>query len=90
MTAYADAGHLAARAVRLARRTLDAVENALRPDDATLPSGGDDDNGADATTTQDILIPRDTGERASSRATRQAQDYLARRRRKLREDLDSR
>lgn len=71
------------RLLRLVRRTLDTVEQALRPDD---PS--EDPADGDTETTRDILLPRATGEPPSRRAQRQAHDYLERRRRQLARQLD--
>lgn len=78
------------RLLRLVRRALDAVEEALRPDEADAddrPSPADED-GADGGTTREILLPTATGEPPARRAERQAHDYLARRRRKLAAQLD--
>ena len=71
------------RLLRLLRRALDTVEQALRPDDD--PRTPDDDS----ETTRDILLPMSTGEPPARRAQRQAHDYLERRRRKLARQLDA-
>lgn len=82
--------------VRAVRRALDQLERALRPADAGLdderpsppPSGpADPDDELDSTTTSELLIP--TGDEPHARrASRQAQAYLERRRRKLRRQLE--
>ena len=76
---------------RTVRRVLDQVERALRPADAVddLDDGAITTVDVDATTTQELLVPR-TGEPHAVRASRQAQDYLERRRRKLNQQLDGR
>lgn len=71
------------RLLRLARRALDHVERALRPD-----AGDHAADDEDTETTRDILLPATTGEPPARRAERQAHDYLARRRRKLARQLD--
>lgn len=79
---------------RTVRRVLDQVERALRPADAVDDLDGIDERAiapadVDATTTRELLVPR-TGEPHAVRASRQAQDYLERRRRKLNQQLDGR
>ena len=82
---------------RALRHALDRVERALRPaSDADAASRTpvapavtvDDD--LDSTTTRELLVPRPTDEPAAARASRQAQDYLERRRRKLNRQLEGR
>ena len=72
------------RLLRLVRRTLDTVEQVLRPDHASDRAADEDTE-----TTRDILLPRSTGEPAARRAQRQAHDYLERRRRRLARQLDT-
>ena len=80
--------------LRALRRVLDRLERLLRPDEAvdaaptsrTVVDAVPAD--VDSTTTRELLIPRPTGEPAAARASRQAQDYLERRRRKLAQLLD--
>lgn len=73
-----------ARLVRALCRTLDTVESSLRT------TTGHDDEDMDVTTTTEILLPRDTGEPPARRAQRQAQTYMRRRQRRLRDDLTDR
>lgn len=87
------------RPLRFVRRVLDQVERALRPDrpggeaidppasadDAPVPGRPADD--LDSTTTRELLVPT-SDEPAAARASRQAQAYLERRRRKLARTLD--
>lgn len=77
--------------LRAVRRVLDRVERALRPSDPDEPAidvtTADD---LDSTTTRELLVPTTTGEPRAARASRQAQDYLERRRRKLSRQLDGR
>lgn len=73
-----------ARLVRALRRTLDTVESSLR---STTEHDAQD---TDVTTTTEILLPRDTGEPPARRAQRQAQTYMRRRQRQLRDDLTGR
>ena len=70
------------RLLRLVRRALDTVEQALRPDD-------DPRTDTETETTRDILLPTSTGEPPARRAQRQAHDYLERRRRELARQLDA-
>ncbi len=72
------------RLVRALRRTLDTVESSLRT------TTGHEDEDTDVTTTTEILMPRDTGEPPARRAQRQAQTYMRRRQRRLRDDLTDR
>ena len=80
---------------RAVRRVLDQVERALRPADAELeptipapePAPVADE---DSLTTRELLVPRSTDEPHAARASRQAQDYLERRRRKLNQQLEGR
>jgi hypothetical protein len=90
------------RPLRFVRRVLDQVERALRPDrpggealdppapapadDAPVPGRPDDD--LDSTTTRELLVPT-SDEPAAARASRQAQAYLERRRRKLARTFDA-
>lgn len=81
--------------LRALRRALGRVERALRPVgdvDAAPRSIIVTDVAADldSTTTQELLIPRLTDEPAATRASRQAQDYLEWRRRKLSRQLEAR
>lgn len=86
--------------LRAVRRALDRFERALRPEDAVAPGSrgpgdlddadGPDRDELDATTTRELLVPSPTDEAAATRASRQAQDYLERRRRKLRRELEGR
>lgn len=69
---------------RVLRRTLDTVESSLRG------TTEDHDQDTDVTTTTEILLPRDTGEPPARRAQRQAQTYMRRRQRRLRDDLTGR
>ena len=64
-----------------------ATAEALAPPDRSIPSPDEDE---DATTTRELLVPARTGEPPAARASRQAQDYLERRRRKLNRQLDER
>lgn len=80
--------------VRAVRRVLDQLERALRPVDASVEDADasavsdgrarrrplEDD--LDSTTTTELLIPT-SDEPHAARASRQAQAYLERRRRKL-------
>lgn len=89
------------RLLRFLRRVLDQVEHPLRADrpdvDADDAPAADADRAAatgtsrhddpDSTTTRELLIPT-TDEPAATRASRQAQAYLERRRRKLARSLD--
>ena len=76
------------------RRVLDRLERVLRPEEAdgpALTSRAVVDPvpvDLDSTTTQELLLPRRTSEPAAARASRQAQDYLERRRRKLSRQLE--
>ena len=72
------------RLLRLIRRALDTVEQALRPDDDPRTPAD-----TDTETTRDILLPTSTGEPPARRAQRQAHDYLERRRRKMARQLDA-
>ena len=79
---------------RVVRRVLDHVERALRPSDAALdptaapaPAPVTDE---DSLTTRELLVPGSTDEPHAARASRQAQDYLERRRRKLSRQLEGR
>lgn len=76
---------------RALRRALASVERALRPGD--VPAAPGPDAGAtvdDPTTTRELLVPAVTGEAPAARASRQARDYLERRRNQLRRQLDGR
>lgn len=87
--------------VRAVRRVLDQLERALRPaedpfDGADTPAvsvrpvpsrPAEDD--LDSTTTTELLIPT-SDEPHAARASRQAQAYLERRRRKLSRQLEGR
>ena len=81
--------------LRALRRVLDPVERLLRPREASDPTPRSRDvvdpvtADLDSTTTQELLVPRRTGEPAAERASRQAQDYLERRRRKLAKQLET-
>ncbi len=92
MSATATAAILPLRALR---RALGRVERALRPDGdvdavATSATVTDAPVAPDPTMTQELLIPRLTDEPAATRASRQAQDYLAWRRHKLSRQLEDR
>lgn len=81
--------------VRALRRALDRVERVLRPaaevDAAPVSVDVSDVHpDLDSTTTRELLIPTRTDEPAAARASRQAQDYLERRRRKLSQQLEGR
>lgn len=85
--------------LRAVRRALGVIERAVRPaapvaTTRALPASDDPasspDADGDSTTTREMLVPARTGEAAAARASRQAQDYLERRRRKLNEQLGGR
>ena len=81
--------------LRALRRALDRVERVLRPVEDVDPAPAsvdvsDVDADLDSTTTRELLIPTRTDEPAAARASRQAQDYLERRRRKLSQQLEGR
>lgn len=90
--------------LRALRHALDRVERALRPTPSETGTSLDHDTVAtcstavaapssddlDSTTTRELLIPRATDEPAAARASRQAADYLERRRRKLSRQLEDR
>lgn len=83
---------IVASPLRAVRRALDRFERALRPegDGGLDDADGPDRDELDATTTGELLVPSSTDEAAATRASRQAQDYLERRRRKLRRELEER
>lgn len=72
--------------LRTVRRLLDRVERALRPSEADEPAV--DPTAVDDLDTRELLVPSASGEPRAARASRQAQDYLERRRRKLSRQLD--
>lgn len=82
---------------RAVRHVLGRIDRVMRPAAPVAtteamspcpdPSRGTDE---DSTTTRELLVPARTGEPAAARASRQAQDYLERRRRKLTEQLGER
>lgn len=89
--------------VKMVRATLDRVERVLRPVMLTDPSGAPEQDpeasaspiegipGADmedSSITRELLLPTATDEPAAARASRQAREYLERRRRLLRAALD--
>ena len=81
--------------LRALRRALGRVERVLRPVEVVGAGPAsttvtDIDLHGDSTTTQELLVPRLTDEPAATRASRQAQDYLERRRRKLNQQLEGR
>ena len=79
--------------LRALRRALGRVERVLRPDLDAGPSCvtvTEVPAEVDSATTQELLVPRLTDEPAATRASRQAQDYLERRRRKLSRQLEDR
>lgn len=86
--------------LRVARRALGLLERVRRPSsepaspaEATqgprppMASPWDD---ADSASTRELLVPTSGDEPPATRASRQAQDYLERRRRKLSQQLDER
>ena len=81
--------------LRALRHALGRVERALRPlgDVDAGPASltvTDVPGDLDPTMTQELLVPRLTDEPAAARASRQAQDYLEWRRRKLSRQLEDR
>lgn len=86
--------------LRVARRALGVIERTLRPASPPEPpaeamadpqsAGASASDDADSTSTRELLVPTSGDEPAATRASRQAQDYLERRRRKLSRQLDGR